>query len=52
MSSVREDLDYVERTHVVRVCRERCAELPFKTREEFTDCVDSCVKELTRLTHR
>jgi len=41
-----EFLDERARTHVVSFCRERCLEYSFKTREEFRECVDSCVKEI------
>ncbi len=41
-----EFLDKRARTHVVSFCRERCSEYSFKTREEFRECVDSCVKEI------
>ncbi|MEM0015335.1 MAG: hypothetical protein QXS42_00420 [Zestosphaera sp.] len=34
-----------ERTHAVSVCREKCAEYPFSSREEFEGCVESCVRE-------
>ncbi|MEM2550812.1 MAG: hypothetical protein QW168_01450 [Sulfolobales archaeon] len=40
-------LDDYSRTHVVKVCREKCSETGFSG-EAFRECVELCVREITR----
>ncbi len=37
----------VDRMHIVRECRERCAEAGYSG-ESFRECVNECVKELVK----
>lgn len=38
-------VDTCDRTHAVRVCREKCSEIGFSGRV-FHECVKLCVKEI------
>jgi len=40
------NINYVDRAHIVRLCREECVERGYSGKA-FNECVEECVKKLS-----